>query len=79
MICIDPLIPIPPVAPIYYGDPMSNFLFYPALFDTEEESNDFLSSLDSDTRDYVMKHTDEFRSKSDMIDCVNNLRNKSQE
>lgn len=79
MIIIEPLLPIPPAAPIYSGDPMSNYMFLPAFFSTEEDGNNYLSSLDSDTRDYVMKHTDEFRSKSDIIDCVNRLRNESQE
>lgn len=79
MINIDPLLPIPPAFPIYSSDPMNNYVLYPAFFDTEQESSDFLSSLDSDTRDYVKKHTDEFRTKNDVLECINSLRNENQE
>lgn len=45
----------------------------PAIFNSVQDRDDYLSSLDSDTRDYVLKHTDEFSSKSDLMDCVNKL------
>jgi hypothetical protein len=79
VIIIEPILPIPPVVPTYLGDPMNNFALYPAFFETEEDSYNFLSSLDSDTRDYVINHTDDFRTKSDIIDCVYKLRNGSQD
>lgn len=50
-----------------------NTLFAPGIFLSTEESNDYLSSLDSDTRDYVLKHTEDFRTKQDIIDCVKSI------
>ncbi|MDD3172892.1 MAG: hypothetical protein PHF63_04410 [Herbinix sp.] len=53
--------------------PNNDVVFVPGIFASYEEVNDYLSSLDSDTRDYVIKHTSEFRSRADIIDCVNKL------
>lgn len=75
----DPILPIPLIPPIYSNDPSNNYIFYPAFFETQEASNKYLSSLDSDTRAYVINHTDEYRTKRDIIDCVNRLRYESQE
>lgn len=59
----------PVFLPIYaYG-------FAPGIFIDDSERNDYLSSLDSDTRDYVLKHTDEFRSRQDIDDCIYKLHN----
>lgn len=57
--------------------PISGFAFAPGIFASDHEGEDFLSSLDSDTRDYVIKHTDEFRTKQDIVDCINRLHGKS--
>jgi len=53
--------------------PFGNFIFVPGVFETIEGEHDYLSSLDSDTKNYVMEHTSEFRSKADIIECVNKL------
>ncbi|MBH1942168.1 hypothetical protein I5677_14795 [Mobilitalea sibirica] len=53
--------------------PMSSYMFAPGIFFTNDERDDYLSKLDSDTRDYVMKHTDSFRTRQDIEDCINSL------
>ena len=75
VIFMDPLQFIPVAQPISSLQPIIGFA--PGVFPNIKESDDFLSSLDSDTRDYVLKHTDEFRTRSDVIDCVNRLHGKS--
>lgn len=70
---MDPLFPSNPSPAII---PISSFMFAPGIFFTDTEQNDFLSSLDSDTRDYVVKHTDEFRTRQDIDDCINRLHSK---
>lgn len=71
---MDPIAPIPSgIAGQMYG----NYAFAPGIFPTREDSDSFLASLDSDTRDYVIKHTDEFRTKEDIIECINRLRGES--
>lgn len=57
--------------------PFGSYMFVPGIFFSEMEQNDYLASLDSDTRDYVLKHTDEFRSRQDIEDCVNELHGRS--
>lgn len=52
-------------------------LLFPGVFDSEQEGQDYLNSLDSDTRDYVMKHTDSFSSKEELMDCVRKLHEPS--
>lgn len=47
--------------------------FIPGIFASTQDRNDYLSSLDSDTRDYVLKHTDDFSSKADLMECVSKL------
>jgi len=44
--------------------------FYPGIF---RVTDDYLSSLDSDTREYVVRHTSEDRSKEDIVKCINEL------
>ncbi len=70
---MDPFIPIPPAQPISNSVPTDNYLIYPSVFISLNEKNDYLNSLDSDTRDYVLKHTDENRTRADIIDCINKL------
>lgn len=65
-----------PLGPIPFGiaGPIEgNYAFLSGIFPTMEDSEKFLASLDSDTRDYVLKHTDEFRTKADIIECINRL------
>jgi hypothetical protein len=61
---MDPL--IPSALPLYPA-------VFPGIFSLDQESNDYLSSLDSDTRDYVIKHSKDFDSRDDLIKCVNEL------
>ncbi len=44
------------------------------VFTSDIERDNYLSSLDSDTRAYVLKNTGEFRTIQDVEDCVNKLR-----
>ncbi|HWT27430.1 MAG TPA: hypothetical protein VN131_05775 [Mobilitalea sp.] len=60
-----------------YMLPVGNYMFAPGVFLSDEDSNAFLSSLDSDTRDYVIKHTSEFRSKKEIDDCISRLHGES--
>lgn len=52
--------------------------FVPGVFESMQEGNEFLDSLDSDTRDYVVKHKDTFNSKDELISFVNKLNGNSQ-
>ncbi len=54
-----------PMVQLYSG-------FFPGAF-MNASSEDYLDSLDSDTRDYVIKHTDTSRTRQDIIDCVDKL------
>jgi len=54
-----------------------NTAFLPGIFASLEESNDFLASYDSDTRDYILKHTGEYCSKDDILKCISDLHKKS--
>jgi hypothetical protein len=68
-----------PMQPFLNGQPIpftqSSSIFVPGVYANIHDGDDYLASLDSDTRDYVLKHTDEPRSRQDIIDCVNKLRN----
>lgn len=57
--------------------PITGYMFAPGIFLSPEEGDQFLSSLDSDTRDYVLKHTDELRTRRDIDECIARLRNES--
>jgi|GEM_PF-1924740 len=70
---MDPYLPIPPVQPASTSQPFNTFLLVPNIFASIEGGNEFLSTLDSDTRDYVIKHSGEFSSKADIIDCIDKL------
>ncbi|HWT27671.1 MAG TPA: hypothetical protein VN131_07000, partial [Mobilitalea sp.] len=48
--------------------------FMPGAFISD--GKDYLASLDSDTRDYVLKHTDASRTRQDIIDCIDKLHNR---
>lgn len=50
-----------------------NMGYFAAIFPSASDERDYLNSLDSDTRAYVISHTDEFRSMGDIVDCVNRL------
>lgn len=50
-----------------------NVALFPGIFSTFEESNDFLSTLDSDTKDYVLKHTSDFSTRGELMECVRKL------
>lgn len=70
---MDPISSITPMQPIFTSQPFGNNIFLASIFVNSEEQSEYLASLDSDTRDYVLKHTDEFRTKQDIIDCVDRL------
>jgi hypothetical protein len=70
---MDPILPIPPAQPVPTTQSFGSIPFFPGVFASAQEGDEYLASLDSDTRDYVLKHTDEFRSRSDIIECVNHL------
>ncbi|BCN31474.1 hypothetical protein [Anaeromicropila herbilytica] len=67
---MDPLMPINPMFP--------NFSIYPAatpkLIGTDNEKEEFLASLDSDKRDYVLKHTSLDCSVKDLEECMKDLK-----
>lgn len=65
--------PLTSTQPIFTSQPYGNNLFLASIFTNIEEQESYLNSLDSDTRDYVLKHTDEFRSELDIKNCINRL------
>lgn len=65
--------PIQQIAPLQPAFPV----FFAGIFESNEDRDKYLNSLDSDTRDYVLKHTDEFSTRSELMDCVKNLHGKS--
>lgn len=70
---MDNIPPIPPIQPNIaeqYGIP--NFI--PWLYPSSEDRDDFIASLDSDTRAYVEKHPEEFKSRSDVMNFVNRMK-----
>lgn len=67
---MDPIVPLQTLVPTQN---YINFAFAPGIFPTKDEGEKFLNNLDSDTRAYVLKHTDEFRSKDDIIRCIDDL------
>lgn len=74
---MNPILPMLLAQPISPMQPSGTFILVPGLFETVEDENTYLSSLDSDTRDYVIKHTSEFSSRADIIECVNKLHGES--
>ena len=48
----------------------------PGILAGNKNSNEYLASLDSDTRDYVMKHTGSDRTIMDIVRCVERLHDK---
>ncbi|MDF2944736.1 MAG: hypothetical protein K0S01_3594 [Herbinix sp.] len=69
-----PMLQNQPILPL---QPLGGFTFGAGVFSSDEDRDGYLSTLDSDTRDYVIKHTGEFRSRADIIECVNKLHNES--
>ena len=73
---MEPIYPIIAAVPIYYGEPASNFNAFPAFYNEILDNGDkILSNLDSDTRAYVKKHTSNDRTKQDIINCIQDLKN----
>lgn len=70
---MDPNFTLTPIQSAIASQPFSNGVFLTGIFTNAQDQDEYLASLDSDTRDYVIKHTDEFRTKADIIDCVNRL------
>lgn len=64
-----------PMQPMYPMFP--NYPIYPAvtskIIDTDNRKDKFLSNLDSDTRAYVLEHTENGCSTDDLRDCVKKL------
>ncbi|HWT73781.1 MAG TPA: hypothetical protein VN258_03540 [Mobilitalea sp.] len=77
VIYIDPNWTVATGQTVFSSQPFGNNVFLASVFTNMDEQNNYLASLDSDTRDYVLKHTDEYRSQQDIIDCVNRLRTGS--
>lgn len=73
---MDPFIPILTTDQDPGAQSVDNYLLAGIFLDYNERDK-YLASLDSDTRDYVLKHTDEFRTKADIINCVERLRQGS--
>ncbi len=57
--------------------PINSNIFAPGVFTQIYEGDKLLQTLDSDTRAYVMKHTDENRTRADVENCINELYTKS--
>ncbi len=66
-----------PTDPIVSSHTSSNPIFAQfaaGVFSSDMERDNYLSGLDSDTREYVLKNTDDFRTIQDIEDCINKLR-----
>lgn len=61
---------MPSTNPFYPGFLVNSVI---PLGDEEE----YLASLDSDTRDYVIKHTEDLNSIDDIKECINKLHGDS--
>lgn len=72
---MEPIEVFPSGQPVPVLQPSGGFI--PGIVANIGNGEDYLASLDSDTRDYVLKHTSEPRSQQDIIDCVNKLHNGS--
>jgi len=70
---MDPYTPITQFQSVFTSQAFGNNVFLASAFTTVDERDSFLASLDSDTRDYVLKHTPEFRTKNDILECVAKL------
>lgn len=74
---MDPIIPTLATMSNPMMQPVSSYMFAPGIFFTPEDGDKFLSGLDSDTRSYVLNHTDEFRTIEDIRDCIDRLHKES--
>lgn len=56
----------------YNNDPVPMVQSYNGFFAGAFMNNgtEYLDNLDSDTRDYVLKHTKDSRTRQDVIDCI---------
>lgn len=70
---MDPNFFLAPNQDVLGGQSYVNMAYFSGIFPSATDEKDYLNSLDSDTRAYVINHTDEFRSMGDIIDCVNRL------
>lgn len=66
-----------PTQPVITSQPYISSLYAPDIFSSGDEENEYLASLDSDTREYVLRHSGEFSSKEDIFDCVNRMHGTS--
>lgn len=55
--------------------PMGNALFTPIVFGASVYDQEYLNSLDDDTREYVLNHTSDFQSRDEVIEFVNRIHN----
>lgn len=60
-------------ATLFSNMPMNNFLLVPGVFGANNEDNEFLNSLDYETREYVQSHSSDFQSRDEVIEFVNRL------
>jgi hypothetical protein len=74
---MDPLSFVPATMSNPTMQPVSSYMFAPGIFFTPEDGDKFLLGLDSDTRSYVLNHTDEFRTIQDIHDCIDRLQKGS--
>jgi hypothetical protein len=63
----------------YYGQnplqtPLVMNSLIPGIFPTIADRDNYLSSFDQETRDYILQNTDDFRSISDIAKCVERYR-----
>ena len=75
----EPRLPLSPQQTPYDNLTYVNSLYVSSIQSYAEGTDDYLSSLDSDTRDYVIQHTGSRRNKADIIDCINELHGKGRE
>lgn len=77
MMEVNSMVPELPPSSVSYMYPNGAYVFSPNVFLSSEEEHSFLSSLDSDTRDYVLKHTKDYHTRQDIINRVNDFHGKS--
>ena len=53
--------------------PYGSFAFAAGIFLNDEDRNSYLSSLDSDTRSYILNHPEEFGSRQEIDDFVSQM------
>lgn len=63
-----------PTTPMFPNQPFSLSAFAPDVFASAADGEKYLSTLDSDTRAYVMEHAEEFQSMDDILRFVDGMR-----